>query len=133
MAVRALGSALHPFGAGLMAVAWWRVSHQEPGALPGWIRHYGLAVGAHALWNATCVVAATVSQALFAGWEMELLGVADASLLLALLALEGAGLLVALRVLARRVEAVSESGAAPPPLPGLSSERAIHSCPGSAA
>ena len=42
-----------------------------------------------------------------------------------LLALEGAGLLVALRVLARRVEPPPEEDAAAAPLPGLSNERAI--------
>lgn len=125
LAVRSLGAALHPFGAGLMAVAWWRALRREPGAAVGWARYYGLAVGVHALWNATCVVAATVAQALMAGWEVELLGMTDAALLLALLALEGAGLLVALRVMARRVEPVSEEGMAPAPLAGLVSERAI--------
>jgi RsiW-degrading membrane proteinase PrsW (M82 family) len=125
LAVRALGAALHPFGAGLMAVAWWRVLRREPGTAPGWVRHYGLAAGVHALWNATCVVAATVAQALLAGWEVELLGTTDAALLLALLALEGAGLLVALRMLARRVAPAPEEDGVAAPSPGLSSERAI--------
>jgi RsiW-degrading membrane proteinase PrsW (M82 family) len=125
LAVRALGAALHPFGTGLMAVAWWRLLRRQPGTALGWVQSYGLAVGVHALWNATCVVAATVAQALLAGWNVELLGITDAALLLALLALEGAGLLVALRVLARRVEAASEEEVAEPSLPVLSTERAI--------
>ena len=49
----------------------------------------------------------------------------DAALLLALLALEGAGLLVALRVMSQRVEAASGEGAAPAWLSGMTSERAI--------
>ena len=51
LVVRLLGSALHPFGAGLMAVAWWHVRRGEPGAAARWGRYYGLAVGAHAPWN----------------------------------------------------------------------------------
>jgi RsiW-degrading membrane proteinase PrsW (M82 family) len=125
LVVRSLGAALHPFGAGLVAVAWWRVLRREPGAEVGWVRTYGLTVGVHALWNATCVVAAAVAQALTAGWEVALLGVTDAALLLALLALQGAGLLVALRAMARRVEVDSGEGAAAEPLTGLASERAI--------
>jgi hypothetical protein len=125
LVVRSLGAALHPFGAGLMAVAWWRVLRKEPEAVVGWARIYGLAVGVHALWNATCVVAATVAQALTAGWEVELLGVTDAAFLLALLALQGAGLLVGLRAAARRTEAHSGEGGVEEPLTGLVSERAI--------
>ena len=77
---------------------------REPGAAAGWARNYGLAVGVHALWNGTCVVAAAVGYAWFQGWEVDLLGLSDAALLVALLAAEGIGLLVALRALARRLE-----------------------------
>jgi hypothetical protein len=103
LAVRAMGAALHPFGAGLVAAGWWHVLHGEPEAGRRWWSHYGLAVGAHALWNGTCVVAAAVAGAWFQGWEVDLLGVTDAVVLLALLATQGAGLLVALRALARRL------------------------------
>ena len=105
LAVRTLGTALHPFGAGMMAVAWRAVLRREPDASRQWARNYGLAAGVHAMWNGTCVVAATVASAWFQGWEIDLLGVTDAVVLLALLAVEGAGLLVALRALARRLEA----------------------------
>jgi RsiW-degrading membrane proteinase PrsW (M82 family) len=105
LAVRVLGAALHPFGAGLVAAGWWYVLHGEAGAGRRWWSRYGLAVGAHALWNGTCVVAVAVAGAWFQGWEVDLLGVTDAALLLALLAAQGAGLLVALRALARRLAA----------------------------
>ncbi|HSR30584.1 MAG TPA: PrsW family glutamic-type intramembrane protease [Anaerolineae bacterium] len=108
LAMRVMGSALHSFGTGLMAVAWWRLLRREPGAAKMWARNYGLAVGAHALWNGTCVVAATVANAWFRGWEVELLGVTDAVLLVSLLAAEGIGLLVALRALTRRLEPADE-------------------------
>jgi hypothetical protein len=109
LAIRAMGAALHPFGTGLMAVAWWRVLRGEPDAASRWVRNYGLAVGAHALWNGTCVVAAIVAGAWFQGWEVELLGVTDAAVLLALLAAMGIGLLVALRALAHRLDPSADS------------------------
>jgi RsiW-degrading membrane proteinase PrsW (M82 family) len=124
LTVRALGAALHPFGAGLMAVAWWRVLRREPGAAGLWARNYGLAVGAHALWNGTCVVAAAVTSAWFQGWEVDVLGVTDGAVVLALLAIEGIGLLAALRALVRRWEPTVEAGETIL-LPAMPTERAI--------
>jgi RsiW-degrading membrane proteinase PrsW (M82 family) len=121
LAGRVLGAALHSFGAGLMAVAWWGLLRGEPDAPARWARNYGLAVGAHALWNGTCVVAAAVAGAWFQGWEVDLLGITDAAVLLALLAAEGIGLLVALRALARRMELTTDEA----PQPTLPTKRAI--------
>ena len=125
LVTRLLGSALHPFGAGLMAMAWWGVRRGEPGAAARWGQYYGLAVGAHALWNGTCVVAAAVAGAWFQGWEVNLLGVTEGAVLLALLAAEGIGLLAALRAIARRVQPADEAGEAAALLPGLPTDRAI--------
>ncbi len=125
LVTRLLGSALHPFGAGLMAVAWWHVRRGEPGAAARWGRYYGLAVGAHALWNGTCVVAAAVAGAWFQGWEVDLLGVTEGAVLLALLAVEGIGLLAALRAIARRFQPADEVDDKAVLLPGLPTERAI--------
>lgn len=124
LAMRALGAALHPFGAGLMAVAWWSALRREPGARGRWARNYGLAVGVHALWNGTCVVATTVAHAWFQGWEVDLMGVSNGAVLLALLAAQGIGLLVALRALARRLEPETELEESVPS-PALPTERAI--------
>jgi RsiW-degrading membrane proteinase PrsW (M82 family) len=125
LAARALGAALHPFGAGLMAVAWWHVQRGKPGSAALWFRNFGLAVGAHALWNGTCVVAAAMGYVWFRGWEVDLLGVTDAAVLLALLAAEGIGLLVALRAVARRLRPVAEEGGPVARLPTLPTERAL--------
>jgi len=125
LVTRLLGSALHPFGAGLMAVAWWGVRRGEPGAATRWGQYYGLAVGAHALWNGTCVVAAAVAGAWFQGWEVDLLGVTEGAVLLALLAAEGIGLLAALRAIARRVQPADKAGEVAVLLPGLPTDRAI--------
>ncbi len=122
VALRLLGSALHPFGAGLMAVAWWGVRHKEPGSGLRWVRNYALAVGVHALWNGTCLVAAAMTEAWYQGWEVELLGTSSAAVLLALLALQGIGLLVALRLMARRLEPAAEEAE---PAPAQPTERSI--------
>lgn len=124
LVARSMGAALHPFGAGLMAVAWQGVLRREPGAAGRWARNYGLAVGAHALWNGTCVVAAAVGYVWFQGWEVDLLGLSDAAVLIALLAAEGIGMLAALRALARRMEPVEE-GEAVAPTAALPTEQAI--------
>jgi RsiW-degrading membrane proteinase PrsW (M82 family) len=121
LTMRALGAALHPFGAALMAVAWWRLLRREPGAAPLWGRNYALAVGAHALWNGTCVVATTVGYTWFQGWEVDVLGVTDGAVLLALLAAEGIGLLAALWALSRRLE----PGVTRLEAPALPTERAL--------
>ena len=84
-----------------------------------------MAVGAHALWNGTCVVAAAVAGAWFQGWEVDLLGVTERAFLLALLAAEGIGLLAALRAIARRVQPADKAGEVAVLLPGLPTDRAI--------
>ncbi|MEJ2733880.1 MAG: PrsW family glutamic-type intramembrane protease [Anaerolineae bacterium] len=124
LAIRALGAALHPLGAGLMAVAWWSVLRRDPGAPGRWARNYVLAVGIHALWNGTCVVLTAVAHAWFQGWEVDLLGVSNGAVLLALLAAQGMGLLVALRALARRLESETGAEESAPSL-ALPTERAI--------
>lgn len=121
LVTRSLGAALHPFGAGLMAVAWWGVLRRQPTAGEHWLRNYAIAVGAHGLWNGTCVVAAGVAGAWFQGWEVDVLGAASGAVLLALLAVEGLGLLLALRAVARRLAPAGETA----PLPALPTERAI--------
>jgi RsiW-degrading membrane proteinase PrsW (M82 family) len=118
---RAMGAALHPFGAGLMAVAWWGILRRKPNAPNHWARNYGLAVGAHALWNGTAVVSVVVARTWFQGWEVDLLGTINGAVLLALLAAEGIGLLVALRALARRMQPGAKEVAMPP----LPTERAL--------
>jgi RsiW-degrading membrane proteinase PrsW (M82 family) len=125
LAVRAVGAALHPLGAGLMALAWWGVLRRQPGASGRWARNYGLAVSAHALWNGTCVVAATVGYVWFQGWEVDLLGVSDGAVLVALLAAQGIGLLVALRALVQRLAPEREDAEAILQTPALPTERAL--------
>ncbi len=110
LAARAMGAALHPLGAGLMAVAWWGLLRRKPSAAAAWVRNYGLAVGAHALWNGTCVVTVTVGYVWFRGWKVDILGISEAVVLVALLAAEGIGILAALRTLTRRLEPEPESG-----------------------
>jgi hypothetical protein len=117
LAARVLGAALHPFGSGLVAVAWWRVLRREPGAPAVWVRSYAVAAGAHAVWNATSVVTAA-GYAWYRGWEVNLMGLTHGAILLALLAVQGIGLLLALRLAVGRVK----PGV---PAPHLPPERAL--------
>jgi RsiW-degrading membrane proteinase PrsW (M82 family) len=110
LAVRAMNAALHPFGAGLMAVAWWRVLRREPGASGLWMRNYGLAVGVHALHNGICFAGGGGDW--FEGWWV---------LLLALLLAEGIVLPLPLRALARRLALEAEGR----PAAALPTERAL--------
>ena len=127
LAARSLGAALHPFGAGVMAVAWWGLLRREPDASRHWLRNYAVAVGVHGLWNGTSIVAATLAATWFQGWEISVLGITEGAVLLALLALEGVGLLLLLRAVSRRLDRGTPAGTVteatvPPALP---SDRAI--------
>ena len=89
--VRALGGAIHPFGAGLVAVAWRAVLRREPDAWLKWLGRYGAAVGMHALWNGGSLLVITLAGAQLFGRvpRVDVLGVSATGLALALLVLLG--------------------------------------------
>lgn len=100
--VRGLGGALHPFGAGLVALGWFGVFQGEPAAWKRLARFYLIAVGVHALWNgasATFVLLESASRGVFG--PVDLLGIIIDVGLLSLLAAEGLALLWAAREIAR--------------------------------
>jgi RsiW-degrading membrane proteinase PrsW (M82 family) len=104
LVLRALGAAVHPLCAGLVTVGWFRVLQREPGGGRRWLGSYGSAVGVHALWNAGSVLLLALAGARFSGElppEIDVLGVTVASVVVALLAVEGVGAFVAARALAR--------------------------------
>jgi hypothetical protein len=117
--LRALGAAVHPLGAGLTALAWHSILRKrnqgfsiseatKPGFLgPGfWLGGFGLAVGQHALWNGGLVLWMALAGATFFGpepAEADVMGISVAVGLLALIALEGVALWMAMRVLSRRI------------------------------
>jgi RsiW-degrading membrane proteinase PrsW (M82 family) len=104
LAVRALGGAVHPLGAGFVALGWRRVLNGEPGAGSTWLRRFAAAAGVHALWNGGSLIVITLAGAEFFGAmppELDLLGVSAAGITLALLVVLGLGALWAGRSLAR--------------------------------
>jgi len=90
--VRALGGALHPLGAGLMALAWRDVLCKEQGAGSNWLTRFAIAVGAHAAWNGGSLLVITLGSAGLFGKlpeEIGILGVSAAGATLAFLILLG--------------------------------------------
>jgi RsiW-degrading membrane proteinase PrsW (M82 family) len=65
--VRALGSAVQPLGAGLVALGWRDVLRGEPGAWGLWARRYGIAVLMHAIWNAGSLLVVAFGEAFLSG------------------------------------------------------------------
>lgn len=64
--VRALGSAVQPLGAGLVAQGWWKVLHGEPGAWKTWAQRFGIAVVLHVAWNTASLLAILLGETLIA-------------------------------------------------------------------
>jgi len=92
LAVRALGGALHPLGAGLVAQGWWDVLHGEKDAGRNWLRRFGIAVAVHAVWNGGSLLVITLGGARFFGDlppEIDVLGLSAAGTTLAFLIVLG--------------------------------------------
>ena len=90
--VRSLGGALHPLGAGLMALAWRDILCKEQGAGSNWITRFAIAVGVHAAWNGGSLLVITLGGAGLFGElpeEIGILGVSAAGAALAFLILLG--------------------------------------------
>ncbi|HNT75265.1 MAG TPA: PrsW family glutamic-type intramembrane protease, partial [Anaerolineae bacterium] len=88
LVVRALGGAIHPLGAGLMALGWRDWLCGEPGAGRVWAKRFGLAAGMHALWNGGSLIVLTLGGAKAFGAlppDVEVLGFAAGGTVLALL------------------------------------------------
>jgi RsiW-degrading membrane proteinase PrsW (M82 family) len=90
--VRALGGALHPLGAGLVALGWRDVLRGAPNAGRKWLLRFGLAVLIHAAWNGGSLLVITLGGARFFGSlppEIDLLGLSAAGTTLAFLLILG--------------------------------------------
>ncbi|MCD4737968.1 MAG: PrsW family intramembrane metalloprotease [Anaerolineae bacterium] len=88
LVVRALGGAIHPLGAGLVALAWRDVLCKEPHAGRDWLKRFGLAAGMHALWNGGSLLVITLAGAEFFGDlppEIDVLGLSAGGTTFALL------------------------------------------------
>ncbi len=113
--LRALGAAVHPLGAGLTALAWHsiltrrnQVFSASEATKPGFLLNgFALAIGQHALWNGGLVLWMALAGATFFGpapAEADVMGISVAVGLLALIALEGVALWMAIRALSRRLD-----------------------------
>ncbi|OQY23579.1 MAG: hypothetical protein B6I35_03410 [Anaerolineaceae bacterium 4572_32.2] len=132
---RALGAAVHPLGTGLMALAWHsflernQVLSLRLRKKPGfWAGPMALAVGQHALWNSGLVLWMALSGAAFFGpqpWEADMMGVSIAVGMLALIALEGMALWVAMGTLSEKLAPDLGKAADAPAGEKLPTERAI--------
>lgn len=112
--VRALGCAIHPVGAGVVALGWRDVLNGEPGAGKNWVIRYGLAVGMHALWNGGSLIVITLAGANFFGDlppDVDMLGISAAGTTLALLIILGLTALWLGRTTAARVAAIKGEAA----------------------
>jgi RsiW-degrading membrane proteinase PrsW (M82 family) len=92
LVVRALGGALHPLGSGLVALGWRSVLRGEPNSFATWIKHYAIAVLAHAAWNGGSLLVITLGGAQFFGAlppEIDILGISMAGTTLAFLLILG--------------------------------------------
>jgi hypothetical protein len=90
--VRALGSALHPLGSGLMAQGWRDVINGEKDSGKNWLRRFGIAVAVHAAWNGGSLLVITLGGARFFGElppEVDVLGLSAAGTTLAFLIILG--------------------------------------------
>lgn len=132
LALRGLGAAIHPLGAGLSALGWYEAFQAQAAGLPAgrvWLKRFAMAVGLHALWNGGSLVIITLSVAQFFGpapARLDILGVTLFGSVLALLVVAGAAAWAGLRVdWSRPVQdeaEAPEAGASPPASAGLPSD-----------
>jgi RsiW-degrading membrane proteinase PrsW (M82 family) len=90
--VRALGGALHPLGAGLVAQGWWSVLHREQDAGKNWLKRFGVAFAIHAAWNGGSLLVIALGGAGLFGelpTEIGVLGLSAAGTTLAFLIILG--------------------------------------------
>ncbi|MBK9926683.1 MAG: PrsW family intramembrane metalloprotease [Anaerolineales bacterium] len=90
--VRALGSALHPLGSGLVALGWRDVLRGEKDAGKNWWKRFGIATTVHAVWNGGSLLVISLGGARFFGDlppEIDILGLSAAGTTLAFLIILG--------------------------------------------
>ncbi len=80
--VLALGSAVQPLGAGLMALSWQEVLHGEAEAGKRWAQRFGIVVVTHAAWNAASLLLILVGGAMI---QNQLPSYIDSSIALAVI------------------------------------------------
>ncbi|GAB4457375.1 MAG: hypothetical protein Kow0070_09340 [Anaerolineales bacterium] len=92
LTLRAIGGALHPLGAGLVAQGWRDVLRGERDAGKNWWKRFGIAAAVHAAWNGGSLLVITLGSARFFGDlppEIDILGISAAGTVLAFLLILG--------------------------------------------
>ena len=92
LAVRALGGALHPLGAGLVAQGWRDVILGKKDAGRNWWKRFGIAAAVHAMWNGGSLLVITLGGARLFGDlppKIDILGLSAAGTTLAFLIILG--------------------------------------------
>jgi RsiW-degrading membrane proteinase PrsW (M82 family) len=107
LALRALGGAIHPLGAGLVGLSWRDILNGERDAWRDALARFGLAVGMHALWNGGSLIVVVLGGAQFFGKPpaaIHILGLTSAGTVLALLIVLGLAALWLGRATAQRAQ-----------------------------
>jgi RsiW-degrading membrane proteinase PrsW (M82 family) len=93
--LRGIGGVLHPLNAGLVAMGWYGVRNGVPGAWGRLLSLYGLAVGAHALWNGgLAVLFSDIGSYFFAvdSWNLDVYGLGQPGVVIVFMLLEAMAL-----------------------------------------
>lgn len=95
VALRAIGGAIHPLNAGLVALGWYGVRNGQPGARGKLLGFYGLAVGIHALWNGGLWILYSDLGAYLLGaesWQLNIYGIGQPGVVIVFMLLEAIAL-----------------------------------------
>jgi RsiW-degrading membrane proteinase PrsW (M82 family) len=125
--IRSIGAALHPMGAGLMALGWYGVFH---GHRDAWRRlgvFYLIAIAQHLLWNMATVATVLLVEPMASGaFTIGILGIGVGAVLLLYFLGQGAAMFAAVRYVGRLVAPVPAGQPVPPLAPvRLESPRGI--------
>ena len=126
--VRALGSALHPLGSGLVALGWRDVLRREKDAGNNWWKRFGIAVIIHAVWNGGSLLVITLGGASFFGGlppEIDILGLSAGGTTLAFLIILGLATLWIGRAYGYDESVLSSLGSSPDSTRFTPSDRAV--------
>ena len=116
--IRSIGAALHPMGAGLMALGWYGVSHGHPDARRRLGVLYLVTMTQHWLWNmASVATVLLVGPMTSGGFTINILGVLVGTVLLLYFLGQGAAMVAALRYVGRLVAPVPDGQPVPPLAP----------------
>jgi RsiW-degrading membrane proteinase PrsW (M82 family) len=128
LVVRALGSAIHPLGTGLMALAWRDILQGEKDAWRSAAVRAAMAVGMHALWNGGSLLVIILAGARFFGElppEIDVLGLSAAGTTLAMLIVLGLSALWIGRTIGQRLAQPAAREAGPVDAAYVLSARAV--------